>query len=106
MPEKKSRLGAIAPTINTDTVLFTATRETVISSLSICYHGSANDTQVFVSHSIGSGVEDEDYIFNNLSIYKSDTFIATIGICMSIGDSLIVRSTQPNTSFILWGSEV
>jgi hypothetical protein len=44
-------------------------------------------------------------MYYELQVNSHDSFVATLGITMAAGDTLVVRSDTANVNFIAWGSE-
>jgi hypothetical protein len=103
----QKNLGQQYPAAITEADLYTvpASTSTVCSSIVICNKG-ASATTVRVAHCVGGGATtDKDYLYFDLSIAEHDTFIATIGICMSATDKIKVYSASGSVSFNLYGQE-
>lgn len=101
-------LGQSAPLAVTETVLYTVPvgDMAVASSLIVCNRGSVQGS-FRVSIAVGGGVTgNKDYLYYDLLIAGNDTFIATIGITLSAGDSVKVYAANGNLSFSLYGSQI
>jgi len=76
-----------------------------IVSVFICNKGAGADT-VRIAQSVGGGaIADKDYIYYNLSIASTDTFLITTPIFGNSGDIIRVYSTTGDTSFTLQAQE-
>jgi hypothetical protein len=106
--ESYKRLGAVDVAATTNTVLYTVPtgKAAIISSLMICNRGAAKISfrTAHVDGSIGD-LANEDYMYYELQVNSHDSFVATLGITMAAGDTLVVRSDMANVNFIAWGSE-
>lgn len=94
---------------NTDTNLYTCPAETsaVVSSIVAC--NAKNAALTFrVAHVDGAiaVVAAEDYIAYDKTIAANSYEGITLGICMEAGDSLLVRASGTEVTFIAWGSEI
>jgi hypothetical protein len=101
-------LGQVAPSATTDTVLYSLSgaRSCVASSIIVCNRGTSQATfRVAVSVG-GASITNKDYIYYDLIIAAKDTFIATVGITLSVGDVVRVYASTANLSFSLYGSEI
>lgn len=100
-------LGQVAPSATIETLLHTAsTYATVASSLIVCNRGGIQTSfRVSVSQG-GVATTTKDYIYYDLLIAGNDTFIATIGVTLSLGDVVRVYAGNSNLSFSLYGSQV
>ncbi len=109
MAETLKRLGATTVLADTDTTLYTvpASTTSVVSSICICNRGNTNATFriAHVDGAIGA-VANEDYLYYDVTVSRTDTFIATIGVTMGDGHTLLVRASNTNVNFIAWGTEV
>ena len=108
MAETFKILGQKLPGATTATTLYTVPSKTrtVISTLSTCETGGAG--AVFRVHIVPSGgsASTSNAIYYGLSITANDTIMATIGITIGPGDSVVVYSTTANMCFQVFGSEV
>ena len=99
-------LGQSAPAAATLTTLFTASTDTVCSSIVVC-NRSATATQFRVAvRPSGAAISNEHYVYYDLTIPGNDTFIATIGITLEATDVVSVYNTLATLSFNLYGSEI
>jgi hypothetical protein len=82
-----------------------ASRTAVVSSLVVC-NTSANPTTWRCALAIGGAADAlQQYLYYEMDIPAYDTFIATIGITLSAGDIIRVRSVSGTVSFNLSGVE-
>lgn len=98
-------LGQSAPNATTETTLFTATYQTVVSTVVVCNRASTPDT-FRVSVSVGGGATaTKDYLYYDVAIAANDTFCATLGITLAATDIVRVYAGTANLSFNLFGAE-
>lgn len=109
MAELLQVLGQVVPTATTLTALYTvpALSSASVSSLIICNQDSVTTANVRVSIAVAGAADDpKQYIYYDLPISNNDTFIATIGLTLSAGDIVRVRSDTNNVSFSIYGVQV
>lgn len=100
-------LGQTAPLATTETILYTSSVSfTVASSLIVCNRGNTQTTFRVCVSANGGATTNKDYIYYDLLIAGNDTFIATIGVTLSAGDSIKVYAANGNLSFSLYGSKI
>tara|TARA_R110000822_G_scaffold235648_1_gene366440 strand:+ start:178 stop:507 length:330 start_codon:yes stop_codon:yes gene_type:complete len=101
-------LGQSAPLATTLTVLYTvpALTRTTSSSIVIC-NRSVVDATFRVSVAV-SGAADatKQYLYYDQAVEANSTFIATIGITLSLTDEVRVYASAADLSFNLFGVEV
>ena len=103
------RLGASAPSADTDTLLYSpgSTFSAIVSTIYVC-NRSANAATfriAVVDGPIGN-VTDEDYLYYDVTVPGNDTFATTGGITLQNTDSILVRAGSSNLSFSAFGDEV
>ena len=101
-------LGQQAPAATTETALYTVPGATdaVVSSIIICNRSGVADT-FRISVSVGgAATANKDYIYYDLILAGTDTFIATVGITLDATDVVRCYSTNGTCSFSLYGSEI
>lgn len=100
-------LGQVAPSATTETDLYsTFTSFAVASSLIVCNRGGTQTSfRVSISQG-GVATTTKDYIYYDLLIGGNDTFIATIGVTLALGDVVRVYAGNGNLSFSLYGSQI
>ncbi|HVI40433.1 MAG TPA: hypothetical protein VM577_07220 [Anaerovoracaceae bacterium] len=108
MPEILRILGQKAPTADVLTDLYTVPvdTQTSVSSIIVC-NQSAEYVLFSVSLAIG-GAEDspEQYIYFSVPLEANDSFVATLGISMTAGDVMRVKTNHETVSFNVFGVEV
>jgi hypothetical protein len=100
-------LGQSAPSANVDTNLYTSTGQSVVSSITVANRSSTLTASFRVWVAVGGATtSNSQYLYYDVKIGQNDTFIATVGITMSVGDVLRVRSSTGTLSFQAFGSEI
>ena len=100
-------LGQSAPAagVLTDAYAVPASKEAVVSTLVIC-NRSAVATTVRVAVKPGGGaIQDEMYLYYDLTIPGNETFTATIGITLETLDRVSVYALLATVSFNVFGNE-
>lgn len=111
MPTVYKILGQAAPLGNSEVTLYSVPvgRSAVVSSITICNRDTDPATvRVSISQS-GAATGIKDYLYYDLPIDPSDTFIATIGVTLAATDIVRVRASGlggDNISFQAFGSEI
>lgn len=108
MGESLKILGQVSPAATTNTVLCVVPPSISFlgSSLTVCNTNSVYAVfRVYVVKSGGSaGISNA--LYYDVIIPENETFIATVGLTMATGDSIVVYASNSNLSFQLFGSEV
>jgi len=101
-------LGQTNPTANTITTSYTvpAGNSTVISSITICNQGNANANMAIAVCPANISITTSQYIINNATCVPNDTIFLTLGVTLAATDTVRVSSTNDNTSFNIFGSEL
>lgn len=97
------RLGAVAPAATTETDLYQAQSETVISTFTVCNRSSTTATFRMSISQTGEATSTKDYIYYDVAIAGADNFSATLGLTMAVGDTLRVYSSNANLTFSAFG---
>lgn len=104
----KKILGQTAPAATTLTDLYVvpASKECAVSTFTACNYGTG-DAVVRV-HAIASGdaAATKNRIFWDINIPPQDTFSATQGWTLAVGDKISVESDTGDVGFTLFGVEV
>jgi hypothetical protein len=104
--ETQKVLGQVVPAAGTLTDCYTATAKAVCSSITVCNQGSS-DTQFRLSVAKNGAADDaKQYVYYDLPLFALDTFIATIGITLGVGDVIRCYSANGLCSFNLFGVEI
>ena len=103
----KKILAVLKPSANTNTTAYTvpSAKETVVSTISICNVSAVSDTaRIFVWQSGGSA-STSNAIYYDLAVGVADSFQATCGITLAVGDTVTVYSLGGNLTFHIFGDE-
>lgn len=101
-------LGQLVPAEDALEVLYTVPNGMFasISSISVCNQNS-QEIGFRIAVAVGGEADDpKQYLYFDVPLNANDTFVSTIGITLSAGDVIRVRSDEPNVSFSLFGVEV
>jgi hypothetical protein len=101
-------LGQSNPGANTVTTLYTvpSANSAVCSSISICNQGAANANVSVAVCQANTSVTATQYIVKDATCVANDTIFLTLGVTLAATDTLRVNSTNGNTSFAAFGSEI
>ena len=107
MAEAQKVLGQSAPLAAALTDMYTAPGKAVGSSLTICNRSASVTAHARVAVAVaGAADEAKQYLYYDLEIPESDTFIATIGLTLGAGDVGRVYNDLATLSFQLFGVEI
>lgn len=99
-------LGQSAPNATTETTLYTASGQAVVSTLMVCNRSATPTTfRVYVAVA-GAATENKQYLYYDLAIGGNDTFAATIGMTLANTDVVRVYAGAATLSFNLFGQEI
>jgi hypothetical protein len=102
-------LGQSYPTLATLTPLYTvpSVTSTTVSSLVVCNQSTTTADSFRIAIQIaGASITNQQYLYFNLALGPTDTFIATIGITLATTDVVACYSTNGTSSFNLFGVQV
>jgi glucose-6-phosphate dehydrogenase assembly protein OpcA len=101
-------LGQSSPAATTDTNMYTvpAATETVVSTISVCNRASTNSTYRVAIRPNGDTIANQHYLVFDAVVPGNDMIALTIGVTLSAGDVITVRSSTTNLSFQAFGSEI
>jgi len=110
MAETLKRLGATVVVANTDTELYGPGASTtgVVSTIAVCNKGTTNRT-FRLAHVDGAAIASvaaEDYFAYDQTILANSSQFFQLGITFSGNDTILVRASHADVSFIAWGSEI
>lgn len=108
MPSSYKVLGQTAPAANTMTTVYTvpSTANAVISSVTICNQATGNAQVGIAVCPANTAVTETQYVVRNAVCVPNDTIFLTLGITLATTDTIRVVSTNGNTSFNVFGSEI
>ena len=96
-------LGQVNPQAAADTLLYSATSETVVSTIFACTCGSAAAIRIWVRRK-GEATATKQYLYYNESLGNPESMAVTAGITLGIGDDIMVRSDVADTAFSAFGT--
>jgi hypothetical protein len=100
-------LGQVNPSATTETTLYTASGQAVVSTISICNQaGTAATYRIVVRPAADSTTAAKHYIVYGATVAASDSTMLTLGITLANGDLIRVYSSSANLSFNAFGSEI
>lgn len=101
-------LGQQNPAANTITTLYAVPsgNSAVVSTLAICNQGAANANVSVAVCVANTSVTATQYIVKDALITTSDTIFLTLGVTLAATDTVRISSTNANTSFSAFGSEI
>jgi len=101
-------LGQVEPSATTDTTLYTvpSATEAVCSTLSVCNKNAAAGTFRVRIKVAGAADDDKQFLVYDATIAAKDTLLLTFGATLAATDVVVVYSSNADTSFQLFGSEI
>jgi hypothetical protein len=101
-------LGQVATAATTDTTLYTvpALKETIISTIVVANRSTGTPNFRIAVRPDGATLANQHYIAHNVLIGSADSTTLTLGLTLSAGDVITVRSSDANLSFNAFGSEI
>jgi len=108
MPTNYKVLGQSEPAITTETTLYTVPSATqaVCSTLSVCNRTAVSAT-FRVRIKINNAADaDAQFVCFDAPIAAKDTLLLTFGATLGAGDVVRVYSSNADTAFTLFGSEI
>ena len=103
----KKVLGQSNPSAVTATTLYTvpASKEAVISSISVCNLASSSATYRIAVRPAGAALANLHYLAYDVTVGASDTTIITVGITLATTDVITVYASTANLAFSAFGDE-
>jgi hypothetical protein len=103
----KKVLGQSNPSAVTATTLYTvpASKEAVISSISVCNLASSSATYRIAIRPAGAALANQHYLAYDVTVGASDTTIITVGITLATTDVVTVYASTANLAFSAFGDE-
>jgi hypothetical protein len=108
MPTTYKILGQTEPAATTAADLYTvpSSTNTVVSSITVCNRsGSAAAFRISVRDG-GAAQADQHYVVFDAPIAGNDTIILTVGLTLEASDVITVYSSNADTAFNAYGSEL
>lgn len=99
-------LGQAAPAAAADTPLFTATMQTVISTITVCNRGASGSAFRVAVRPDGAALANQHYVAHDIPVGSNDTVTLTLGITLDTGDIVTVRGSTGDLSINAFGQEV
>ncbi len=96
----------VATSATTLTDLYTATADTVSSSIVVCNRSASAATFRVAIRALGATIDNSHYLYYDISLPGLDTFIATIGTTILATDVVSVYASTGDLTFQLFGKEV
>ena len=103
----KKVLGQSNPAATTATTLYTvpASKEAVVSSISICNLASSSATYRIAIRPAGATLANQHYLAYDVTVGAADTTIITVGITLATTDIITVYASTANLAFSAFGDE-
>jgi len=103
----KKVLGQSNPAAVTATALYTvpASKEAVVSSISVCNLASSSATYRIAIRPAGASLANQHYIAYDVTVGASDTTIITAGFTVATTDVITVYASTANIAFSAFGDE-
>ena len=104
----KKVLGQSNPAATTLTSLYTvpASKEAVVSSISVANLTATAATFRLAVRPAGASIANQHYIGYDITVGASDTTIITVGLTLAATDVLTVYASSATVSFNAFGSEI
>lgn len=100
-------LGQIAPSATTETTLYAASGQAVVSTISICNQAATAATyRILVRPAADSTTAAKHYIIYGATVPASDSTMLTLGITLANNDLIRVYASSATLSFNAYGSEI
>jgi hypothetical protein len=94
-----------APAAVTATTLYTATNQTIVSTLNAANFGGTQDTIRVAVRPAGAALANVHYVAFNVPLAAGAVFSMQAGITLGNTDVITVYSTTGNTAFHAYGSD-
>ena len=103
----KKVLGQSNPSATTATTLYTvpASKEAVVSSISVCNLASSSATYRIAIRPAGATLANQHYLAYDVTVGAADTTIITVGITLATTDVITVYASTANLAFSAFGDE-
>ena len=103
----KKVLGQSNPSATTATTLYTvpASKEAVVSSISVCNLASSSATYRIAIRPAGATLANQHYLAYDVTVGAADTTIITVGITLATTDVITIYASTANLAFSAFGDE-
>lgn len=103
MADQRVILGQVAPQAAADTLLFSATTETTVSTLFACATSGAATVRIWVRRK-GEATSLKQYLYYEEPLAGPETMAVTAGITLGVGDDIMVRCSAATVAFSAFGT--
>jgi hypothetical protein len=93
-------------TTNTDVYTVGATKQTIISTVTICNRSASAATYRIAVRPDGDTLANEHYLAYDTTVPANDTIALTLGITCDASDVVTVYASTADLTFSLFGSEI
>ena len=97
---------APSATTNTDVYTVGATKQTIISTVTICNRSASDATYRIAVRPDGDTLANEHYLAYDTTVPANDTIALTLGITCDASDVVTVYASTADLTFSLFGSEI
>ena len=97
---------APSATTNTDVYTVGATKQTIISTVTICNRSASAATYRIAVRPDGDTLANEHYLAYDTTVPANDTIALTLGITCDESDVVTVYASTADLTFNLFGSEI
>ena len=97
---------APSATTNTDVYTVGASKQAVVSTITICNRAATAASYRIAVRPDGATLANEHYIAYDVAMAANDTTALTLGITLGDTDVITVYASTANLSFNLFGSEI
>lgn len=98
-------LGQSSPTSTTNTDVYTAAAQAIVSTINVCNRAGASGTYRVAIRPAGATLANQHYLVFDATIAANATTALTLGISMAATDVLTVYASTANFSFSAFGVE-
>ena len=93
-------------TTNTDVYTVGATKQTIISTVTICNRSASAATYRIAVRPDGDTLANEHYLAYDATVPANDTIALTLGLTMDAADVVTVYGSSADLSFGVFGQEI
>lgn len=100
-------LGQSGPAATTETMLYTAANQAVVSSIAICNQAASAATfRIAIRPAADVSTTQKHWIVYGATVAANDSTIITPGITLATGDQVRVYASTATMSFSVFGTEL